>query len=532
MFYSAEQANRIHAEQKIMHSEEATDVSLCQYKNVSCVRCCLPHIGGDSHMEDSEEQRIALSKRSSLAYHLKYSGRYLGPGNIVMKFKNFNPLKDPQIEASQYEDSFTDVGREEMERRFSKRRGLFLEIYDREQPRQSLPQYMQAAQRNEGYTYKPVARTGPVSLFLGGSVPTKHVQKGDLPECQLLGFVDQGRRVGCMAHPLAETSQGYDGRDQVGFFNHTDGCRSAGCEASREFKFLSTSAMKIFDKAVRRMSWYEYSRHATSVLVYYLRGYDHLLRRLDERECLDTLTLEQLVEFTNRLYDEWPIRKPDWSARHPLNAIRVPGFPRSGVELSTASSLDWFTGATTGGEISASTESTLEDVRRHREEMTTKVPLRLQSTDKGYRFTLTFPEAERDIDVHLRNGNQPVLKGTLVQELWRAGINREESWPGTDRIKGKRLLLQNLHHCLSHDSDPMSSLDILSTDIPLAERMMYIVLDTWFLQDHFARQLQQARDHVDRRIEALFHEPCTRSKGGGECPPHGQGPKTERLIFS
>jgi len=70
-------------------------------------------------MEDSEGKRIALFKRNSLAYHLKYSGRYLGPGNLVMKFKNFNPLKDPRIEASQYEDSFPDVGREEMEKRFS-----------------------------------------------------------------------------------------------------------------------------------------------------------------------------------------------------------------------------------------------------------------------------------------------------------------------------------------------------------------------------------------------------------------------------
>jgi hypothetical protein len=371
MFYSAEQEKRILAEQEIMRSGEATDVRLCQFKNVSCVRCCLPHIGGDSHMEDSEEKRIALFKRSNLAYRLKYSGRYLGPGNIVMKFRNFNPLQDPKIEASQYEDSFPDVGREEMEKRFAERRDLFLDIYNREQPRQSLPQYMEAAQSNEGYKYKSAANTGPVSLFLGGSVPTKHLQKGDLPECQLLGFVDGKRTVGCMAHPLAETSQGYDGRDQVGFFNHTGCCKNVGCEASKEFKLLSTSAMKIFDKAVEGMSWYEYSRHATSVLVYYLRSYDHIAQRLDEREFLNIVTLERLVEFTNTLYDEWPMRKPDWS-----------------------------------------------------------------------------------------------------------------------------------HH-LSFDSDHMNSLDILSTDTPLAERMMYLALGTRFLQDHFAAQLQQARDHVEKRIEAL-----------------------------
>lgn len=391
MFYSAEQSKRILEEQEIMRAGNATDVSLCQYKNISCVRCCLPHIGGDSHLEDSEEERSALLKRSSLAYHLKYSGRYLGPGNIVMKFTNFNPLKDPQIEASKYEDSFPDVGREEMEKRFSARRDLFLITYDRERPRQSLPQYMKAAQRNEGYKYKPEASTGLVSLFLGGLVPTKHFQKGELPECQLLGFVDGKSTVGCMAHPLAETSQDYDGRDQVGFFNHTGCCKSVGCEASKEFKFLSASAMKIFDKAVDGMSWYEYSRHATSVLVYYLRGYDHILQRLDQRDLLDALTLENLVAFTNTLYEEWPMKKPDWSVRHPLDAIRVSEFSISGIESS-------------------------------------------------------------------------------------------------------------------YDSNHMNSLDILSTDIPLTERMMYIVLDTWFVQSNFAMQLQQARGHVERRIEALCSE--------------------------
>jgi hypothetical protein len=113
-------------------------VSLCQYKNVSCVRCCLPHIGGDSHMEDSEAERIALRKRSRFAHHLKYSGRYPGPGRIVMKFRNFNPLKSPKIDASQYEDSFPDVGREEMKRRFAERRKRFLELYDPQRPRHSL----------------------------------------------------------------------------------------------------------------------------------------------------------------------------------------------------------------------------------------------------------------------------------------------------------------------------------------------------------------------------------------------------------
>jgi hypothetical protein len=164
LFYSTEEEKRILAEQEILHSGETSDLNLCHYKNISCVRCCLPHIGGDSHIEDSGEKETARLDRTSPAYHLHHSGRYLGPGKIAMKFRNFNPLKDPRIEASQYEDSFPDVGREEMERRFSQRRKLFIEIYEREQPQQSLLQYMKAAQRNERYKYKSGVSAGPASL--------------------------------------------------------------------------------------------------------------------------------------------------------------------------------------------------------------------------------------------------------------------------------------------------------------------------------------------------------------------------------
>ncbi len=346
MFHTIEQEDRIRAEQAIMRAEKASDANLCQYKNVSCVRCCLPHIGGDSHTEGS--------------------GIYLGPGNLPMRFTNFNPLLDPKIVASQYEDSFPDVGRREMERRFSERRELFLAIYDHAQPRQSLLRYMRAAKINEGYKYAHEANSGPVSLYLGGSIP-KTFQRGELPECQLLGFIDGEKRPGCMAHPLAETSHGYDGRDQVGFFHHTGCCEAVGCEASMEFRFLSMSAMKVFDRAVEGMSWYEYSRHATSVLVYYLRGYDHIFQRLDERGLLDSLTLEHLVQFTNTLYDEWPLRK-----------------------------------------------------------------------------------LERDLN-----------------------------------------------------SGRMGALDILTTNIPLAERIMYIALDTWFQPQHAARQIDQARAHVEKTLHRV-----------------------------
>jgi hypothetical protein len=368
MSHSAEQAERIYAEQTIMRSGEVGTVSLCQYRNVSCVRCCLPHIGGDTHMEDTDEERNTLFRQNPQAYRRKYSGRYLGPGKILMKFNNFNPLKDPKIEASKYEDSFPDVGRAEMEKRFSERRNLFLATYNREQPRRSLTQYMSSSQKQEEYTYAFEVTTGLASLFLGGSSPRKQPRKGELPECQLLGFVDGQNRVGCMAHPLAETSQGYDGRNQVGFFHHTGCCASAGCEASKEFRFLSSSALAIFDKVVDGMSWYEYSRHTTSVLVYYLRSYDCLLQKLDERGYLDTLILEQLVAFTNALYDAWPLRQP----------------------------------------------------------------------------------------------------------------------------------------VTNNDSSRMNSLEILSTSIPVSERILYIALDTCFLRNHFDEQLKEARVHIAKAADSLF----------------------------
>jgi hypothetical protein len=352
MHYSAEQERRIHEEQAIMRSGEAADVSLCQYKSLSCVRCCLPHIGGDPYMEKEDA--------------------YLGPHGVLMKFRNIDPLKAPKMDASQYEDSLPDVGRTEMERRFSERRMLFLAVYDGAQPKQSLRRYMDKAQENERYQYKPTESSGPASMFLGGSVP-RHLGNGELPECQLLGFLDGRSAVGCMAHPLAGMSRGYDGRDQVGFFSNTGCCRNVGCEASREFPFLSASALKVFNKAVFGMSWYEYSRHATSVLVYYLRSYDWILQKLDEKGILDSMALEQTVGFTNGLYGDWPLR-------------RLPGKLQDGAVS---------------------------------------------------------------------------------------------------------------------DADRLLAHDILSTDRPLAERIMHIALDSWFLRDCFDAQLRQAEAFVEGRLEVL-----------------------------
>lgn len=259
-------------------------------------------------MENSDKIRDALLKKDPAAYSRRYADRYLGPDRILMKFRNFNPRKGPRIEASGYEDCFVDAGRQEMERRFAARRNLFLKIFDRERPRESLAEYMKAAGEREKYRYRHKAVAGPVSMFLGGSTVKDGSRRNALPECHLLGFVDSNGRAGCMAHPQAETSQGYDGRDQAGFFHHTGCCRNVGCEASKEYDSLSPSALKVFDRAVEGMSWYTYSRHGTSVLVYYLRGYDYVMQILDRKGILDTRNLNQLVQFTNAIFDSWPLK--------------------------------------------------------------------------------------------------------------------------------------------------------------------------------------------------------------------------------
>jgi hypothetical protein len=285
-----EQEREIEAMEALLRPGPGSGASLCRRGTISCVRCCLPHIGGDS-CRDAD-------------------GAWLGPGGLLLKFENFNPRHDPRIEASGYEDAFADAGKGEMERRFAERRRLFLEIYDPEHPRESLPRYMKASAEAEGYRYRHGANAGPASLHVGGSVPAGPRGRGELPECQLLGFTDERERPGCLAHPLAETSGGHDGRDLAGFFHHTGCCDSVECEAGREFRYLSPAALGVFDRAVTGLSWYGYSRHATSVLVYYLRAFDHLLVRMNEAAVLARLPLRQLASFTNALHDDWPFQRP------------------------------------------------------------------------------------------------------------------------------------------------------------------------------------------------------------------------------
>ena len=160
MFYSKEQCESIIAKEKVLHSTREHDVSLCQYKGKSCVRCCLPHIGGDSHMEISNNESIKSFNANNLRHHLRYGNRYVGFGGILMKFRSYHPLRKPKFEVSHYEDSFEDVGQEEMERRFSGRTALFSESFDSSCSVKSLETYVKAIHDKERYNYDPESNKG------------------------------------------------------------------------------------------------------------------------------------------------------------------------------------------------------------------------------------------------------------------------------------------------------------------------------------------------------------------------------------
>jgi len=215
MIYTKEEMENHKKTLDMLHSTKTSGFSLCQYKNLSCVRCCMPHIGGDSHMEDSADARLKLFNENYSAYYQRYGDRYVGPNGAIMKFVNFHPFKQPNFEVSHYEDSFKDAGREEMEKRFSRRRELFLEMFDIKKPKESLRKYAAKIHHEEGYNYKPEPFRSFGALILGGSVHIPKNEKGKLPECHLLAFLDENKKAGCLAHPLAETSKNLIGLKEV-----------------------------------------------------------------------------------------------------------------------------------------------------------------------------------------------------------------------------------------------------------------------------------------------------------------------------
>jgi hypothetical protein len=566
MFYSPEQVQRIERVNAVLNSSKDNERSLCQTGEQSCVRCCLPHIGGDSPYEHSKDERTGAFNEDNQLFEVNHENRYVGPQGLLMKFSNIDPLGKIGFSISHFEDSFEDVGKEEMDQRLARRRELFKEVFDPNNPSESLKVYTERIQQEESYGYHPEKDSfrGLGALFMGGSIYFGDHGKDELPECHMLGFIDDDqKRVGCLAHPLSDLSEGFDGRMEQGFFAGNDSCVGVNCSPSKNFKYLSDSALKVFDKTMGGMSWYDYSRHATGVFVSFLRGYDHIIQMLDQKGKLDSMSLEGLVEFTNELFDNWKFMAPRRNRAHRLEDIRIPQFPVSGEIVN--GKIDIFSGSledatrlndlekegdrlmdiyeSTSDEYSekrwslseasdeekellekelADLKSTqekawaesrvLRDKREPFFDLGVEVPYSITTVQEGYEFRIDLGEGELKFDINFKEDNRPEVSGEGIEELWRI-IPHCSPFPVRTVDAGKSAILGEVSSPLSSGpeyservlgGEKLKGDDIiLDLDVPVSEKILYSALRSVFFEDHLDEQLRQAREIVEKRVDSL-----------------------------
>lgn len=507
MLYSAEQVEHIKEMKKALHASEPKGISLCQYNGVSCVRCCLPHIGGDSIREE-----VLEGEKQSVNYD-----RYLGPGEILMKFNNFHPMSPPEFEISHYEDSFEDAGKEENEMRFARRRELFFEVFDPQKPEVTLASYVNQIQAEEGYCHDPESDSAEAlfHVYFPGSIDTKG-KGGELPECHLLGFIDD-QTVGCLGHPAAEHMQGFDARQDFGFFK-TDSCVKCSCDWSEEFQYLSDSALKVFDKAIEGMSWYDYSRHGTAVLVAYLRSYDHIMQKLDEKDLLEDISLQQIAELTNNLYENFS-EKASCSVDKDLSEWKVPKFPLVARNLKN-DTLWWFTGTAKDAEkldtlndkwnslgFGNPERRAAYDVYDHfRDTIEEEVQYHVHSTETGYRFEIDVKGDTKILHVDINNDNSPTVREKDSPDFWRIGVPIRQRYTYTEDVNvlGMRELVRNLDYGVFNC---MNSLKILTLDsVTLSEGMFLNAINYNLDRRYYKKQLDILRKKVDANIQWMIRK--------------------------
>jgi len=497
MMYSNEQVKRIDAIREIIHSSEKKEISLCQYNKLSCVRCCLPHIGGDSSQGLPPNKLEEIQNKDKQKWFREFENQYVGPNGTKLKFISIHPRVEPKIEVSHYENSFQDVGKDEMEKRFKKRRNVFLGKYDPNNAHKTLEEYITSIKKEEKYSYKENNNTGFFTLFFGGDIPVK---KNNLPECHLLANI--GDRVGCLGHPLAPESKGVDGRELVGFFKETDSCRRASCEWTKEFQYLSNSALKVFQKATKGMSWYEYSRHSTIVMVAYLRAYDFLFEMMDKQGKLDNQPLDKLFEFTNKLSDNWEFKSPKHTYKSTEKDWIIPKHYAPGRIVATRKNTDILVGTfeeynkykemkDAYWESKEKKEEDRDAYYNLRKAITKQMDYTIVSTQEGYKFIF-----DKNHEVHIDlNGNKPRFRKEESEFLRRIGYNTYKNM--TELRSGKEDIISHLDHAISNKNK-----DAYLLDIPIKEKLLYIGLGTHF-PTQWQKQLPLMRQTIAKQIEKL-----------------------------
>jgi hypothetical protein len=501
MFYSEEEARKIDKEIEIIHTSEKRELSLCQYNSLSCVRCCLPHIGGDYPKGISIEETYKLINNDKKKWFGELLNQYIGPNGIKLKFSNIHPLVSPGIVASHYENSFEDVGKKEMEKRFKRRRELFITKYNPKNARKTLENYMSAIKKEEKYSFKHDINSGFFTMFFGGD---NHVEKDHLPECQLLANV--GDKKGCLAHPQAPESKGVDGREIAGFFKKTDSCTRANCGWSEEFKYLSDSALKVFDKAIEGMSWYEYSRHSTAVMVAYLRVYDFLFEQMDAQGKLENKSLDELIKFTNELANNWEFKKPVHFYKSTQEDWITPKHYASGKIITKGKNTTILTGSfeecakseEMEKQYRSSKERKNEDWEAYhnlRNNITKQLNYTIVSTTRGYKIIF---DKKHVVHIDLE-GNKPKFREEENEFLKRVGYDAYEQ---TQLEAGKDKIITSLNDAV-YKWENNKHVDEYSLDIPIKEKLLYIGLNT-NLSKHYKKQLPILRENIEKRIEQFI----------------------------
>lgn len=498
MMYSKTQYERIIKLTEIIHSTPKRDISLCQYDGLSCVRCCLPHIGGDFPRGIPEGELSEILKNDKARWYGEFEHQYVGPKGIKMKFISVHPRIGPGMEASHYEDSFQDVGQQEMERRFERRREKFTKIYDPQKAAETLDRYIHEIQEEEGYSFKTDRGLGLFTLFFGGNIPVK---EGNLPECQLLAYA--GNEVGCLAHPLSPESKGIDGRELAGFFKNTDSCRISGCEWAKEFPYLSDSALRVFKKATEGMSWYEYSRHSTAVLVAYLRAFDFLLEMMDKRDKLESKSLDEVVEFTNDLFDNWEFPRPVHFSKSNEKDWRLPRHYAPGKSVTADKHgkdilLGTFEESRKYANINRRYWEDLKEkcieLKQVRDELRDRIvkslPYAIVSTLQGYKVIF---DKRHEVHVDLQ-GNRLRFRDNEREFLCRIGYDTREGM--NEWMSGKDIIMCMLKTGLG------ASQDAYLLDIPVKERLLHVGLMTHFFKQ-WQKQMPQVRECIERAIDNM-----------------------------
>ena len=489
MFYSQDQVEAMEQYEKQLHDLSNNGASLCQFKGRSCVRCCMPHIGGDSHLFDHD-----ADNRSNNVY------RYLGPDGLLMQFNNFLVRGNPSFSVSKHEDSFEDVGKEEMERRFRERTQLFQEIFDPEDPLKSLQEYEEKIKEISGYSYKSTKENMAgqmAAMFCGGSV--RFDEKAALPECFLLGVLSDEKSIGCLGHPKA--NNGFEGRKEAGYFRNSS-CSGCSCTISKEFGYLSDVALEIFDNATKNMSWYEYSRHSTAVLVSYLRAYDYLLQKMAEKIDVVSLPLSELTLLINRFYDQWSFRL-NTTCRTNLIDCRLKKYPQVGIEWHE--DMQYF--------YAAADVLTLRKKLLKNKEFDEAISIgkkhfidvvyRIVSTEKGYSVIFNLPDGDREIEVEIDSAGRLIFVDNEFP-YWRivANYSKHEDVSDNEKDRGRAYLLGQIRGKVFPYEDMMYSKEYFPM-MHSSEAVMYKALATDFSRGNFEAELTMKREAVDRFVESL-----------------------------